>query len=123
MTNNLNFAQTGEGPLTELFSQCIDKTPEERAALLTTSVSLSSAHANSAAIGQTATPALEDEVDLHFVAFVEHKGYLIELDGRRHSPVNHGPIRVGLLEVRVFSGQLHVFRTNVCLEIHNKGHS
>lgn len=40
------------------------------------------------------------EVDLHFVAFVDHKGFLIELDGRRNSPINHGKITVGLLEVR-----------------------
>lgn len=42
-------------------------------------------------------PSLADEVDLHFVAFVAHKGHLIELDGRRNSPVNHGLIEVDLL--------------------------
>lgn len=38
-------------------------------------------------------------VDHHFASFVDHNGYLIELDGRRESPVNLGKIEVGLLEV------------------------
>lgn len=55
------------------------------------------------------TPNLEDEVDLHFVTFVEHNGALIELDGRRNSPVNHGEIKEGLLEVRSFYAALAIF--------------
>jgi ubiquitin carboxyl-terminal hydrolase L3 len=43
------------------------------------------------------TPALEDDTTFHFLAFVEHEGNLIELDGRRESPVNHGSIGNGLL--------------------------
>jgi ubiquitin carboxyl-terminal hydrolase L3 len=42
---------------------------------------------------------------LHFVTFVEHKEFLIELDGRRNSPINHGKIKSGLLDVRRASGQ------------------
>lgn len=38
------------------------------------------------------TPALADETSFHFQTFVSHKGQLIELDGRRESPINHGPI-------------------------------
>ena len=41
----------------------------------------------------TQTPDLADEVDLHFVAFVESpEGNLIEYDGNRLSPVNHGHV-------------------------------
>ncbi|CEQ40560.1 SPOSA6832_02205, partial [Sporobolomyces salmonicolor] len=87
-----------EGPLTELFARCKDKTPLERAQLLSASDELASVHEETAQTGQTATPALEDEVDLHFVTFVDHNGYLIELDGRRNSPINHGKIEKGLLE-------------------------
>ncbi|GAA5915502.1 ubiquitin carboxyl-terminal hydrolase [Sporobolomyces salmoneus] len=87
-----------EGPLTELFERAKDKSPRERAALLTESDELATVHENAAQTGQTATPNLEDEVDLHFVTFVNHKDHLIELDGRRNSPINHGPIKVGLLE-------------------------
>ncbi|GAA5880654.1 hypothetical protein JCM5296_006545 [Sporobolomyces johnsonii] len=87
-----------EGPLTELFARCKDKTPLERAQLLSGSDELASVHEETAQTGQTATPALEDDVDLHFVTFVDHNGYLIELDGRRNSPINHGKIEKGLLE-------------------------
>lgn len=44
-------------------------------------------------------PSLEEDTDLHFVSFVEHNGSLIELDGRRNSPINHGKIKKDLLEV------------------------
>lgn len=74
------------------------QTPRERAALLAQFNDVESAHTVAAESGQTATPNLADEVDLHFVSFVEHRGNLIELDGRRESPINHGPIREGLLE-------------------------
>ncbi|GAA6063544.1 hypothetical protein JCM10212_004250, partial [Sporobolomyces blumeae] len=87
-----------EGPLTDLFARCEDKSPLERAQLLSRSDELASVHEETAQSGQTATPNLEDEVDLHFVTFIEHKGNLIELDGRRNSPINHGKISVGLLE-------------------------
>ncbi|GAA5846901.1 hypothetical protein JCM3766R1_000836 [Sporobolomyces carnicolor] len=87
-----------EGPLTELFERAKDKSPRERADLLSTSDELASVHETTAQSGQTATPNLEDEVDLHFVTFINHKDHLVELDGRRNSPINHGPIKVGLLE-------------------------
>ncbi|GAA6041846.1 hypothetical protein JCM8097_004504 [Rhodosporidiobolus ruineniae] len=87
-----------EGPLTELFAQCKDKTPLERAQLLVASNELERVHEESAQTGQTAAPALEEDTDLHFVTFVEHNGFLIELDGRRNSPINHGKIKAGLLE-------------------------
>ncbi|GAA5944490.1 ubiquitin carboxyl-terminal hydrolase [Sporobolomyces koalae] len=87
-----------KGPLTELFERARDKSPLERAELLSTSDELASVHEETAQSGQTATPNLEDEVDLHFVTFIEHKQHLIELDGRRNSPINHGPIKQSLLE-------------------------
>ncbi|GAA5906873.1 hypothetical protein JCM6882_006853 [Rhodosporidiobolus microsporus] len=87
-----------EGPLTELFERCKDKTPLERAQLLVKSDELERVHEDAAQTGQTATPNLEDDVDLHFVTFVDHDGFLIELDGRRNSPINHGKIKTGLLE-------------------------
>ncbi|GAA6018439.1 hypothetical protein JCM10207_000895 [Rhodosporidiobolus poonsookiae] len=87
-----------EGPLTELFERCIDKTPLERAQLLVKSNELERVHEETAQTGQTETPNLEDDVDLHFVTFINHRDHLIELDGRRNSPINHGPIKVGLLE-------------------------
>lgn len=41
--------------------------------------------------GATAAPEPEADVDLHFVAFVEHAGRLFELDGRKSGPIDHGP--------------------------------
>lgn len=49
------------------------------------------AHQAAAAEGNTAPPAAEDDVDLHFVCYVHVAGNLYELDGRRKSAVNHGP--------------------------------
>ncbi|KAH8696094.1 ubiquitin C-terminal hydrolase L3 [Talaromyces proteolyticus] len=62
--------------------------PVERADLLYESKALESAHADAAKLGDTAAPQAEDNVDLHFVAFVKGKdGRLWELDGRRKGPL------------------------------------
>ncbi|XP_022236075.1 ubiquitin carboxyl-terminal hydrolase isozyme L3-like [Limulus polyphemus] len=37
------------------------------------------------------TPSADEEVNLHFVTFVEVDDSLYELDGRKAFPVNHGP--------------------------------
>lgn len=53
---------------------------------------LRSAHASTAAQGQTAAPTAEDDVDLHFVAFARSStGALVELDGRQDGPVERVP--------------------------------
>jgi len=49
------------------------------------------AHSAAASLGQTAPPQPGEEVNLHFVTFVTVDGNLYELDGRKKSPVNHGP--------------------------------
>ena len=36
------------------------------------------------------TPNIEDDVDLHFIVFVEKDGDLYELDGAKPFPINHG---------------------------------
>ena len=36
-------------------------------------------------------PPLEEEINLHFIAFVHRDGSLYELDGRKPFPINHGP--------------------------------
>lgn len=103
------------------------QSPLERAQLLVQNNDLERVHTETAHTGQTAVrrarsslprpprartdpplpplaarpqaPALEDNTDLHFVTFVAHNGFLIELDGRRNSPVNHGKLTdKGLLE-------------------------
>ena len=51
--------------------------------------------------GDTAPPALEDVVDLHFVALVNRNNRLVELDGRKSFPIDHGKTSDStLLQVR-----------------------
>lgn len=65
-------------------------TPAERATALEQDQSLASVHESHASSGQTATPDLADEVNLHFVCLVERDGHLYELDGNKPYPINHG---------------------------------
>lgn len=65
--------------------------PNQRADLLYESKALESAHADAAKLGDTQAPGAEDDVDLHFVAFVKGAdGKLWELDGRRKGPLERG---------------------------------
>jgi len=80
------------------------KTPLERAKLIENTPLFKNIHAETASTGQTAPP--EDlNVDLHFTCFVEapdasvrtsasgeYSKRLIELDGSRDGPMDHGPV-------------------------------
>lgn len=66
------------------------KTPEERAQALESSAALDDAQKQFAQKGQTAPPAADESIDLHFVAFVHKEGSLYQLDGRRNTPIKHG---------------------------------
>ena len=67
--------------------------PDQRADLLYDSKALESAHADAAKLGDTSAPGAEDNVDLHFVAFVKgDDGRLWELDGRRKGPLERGQL-------------------------------
>jgi ubiquitin carboxyl-terminal hydrolase L3 len=60
------------------------------------SKALESAHADAAKLGDTKAPGAEDDVDLHFVAFVKGAdGKLWELDGRRKGPLERGTLAEG----------------------------
>ncbi|PYI14899.1 cysteine proteinase [Aspergillus japonicus CBS 114.51] len=70
--------------------------PVRRADLLYESTALESAHADAAKRGDTQAPQAEDNVDLHFVAFVKGAdGRLWELDGRRKGPLDRGVLGPG----------------------------
>ena len=64
---------------------------EDRGASLEKSDGIAIAHDESAHEGQTEAPALEANVDLHFIAFTACDGSLYELDGCKAGPINHGP--------------------------------
>lgn len=51
---------------------------------------MAAVHASHAATGQTETPDIADEVNLHFVCLIERDGHLYELDGNKPYPINHG---------------------------------
>ncbi|KIY73348.1 putative ubiquitin carboxyl-terminal hydrolase [Cylindrobasidium torrendii FP15055 ss-10] len=80
-----------DSPISALVSKCVSLGPEERAIALEESTVLEDAHKGAAQQGSTAPPALEDEVDYHYVAFVKGKdGYLYEMDGNKNGPINKG---------------------------------
>lgn len=79
--------------LEKLLQQAEPLKPLERADLLYYSKALEAAHADAAKLGDTTPPDAEDQVDLHFVAFVKGKdGNLWELDGRRKGPLKRGKL-------------------------------
>jgi len=93
-----------ECPVAQFTDLCKSITPLERAKLLENTPLFKNIHAETAATGQTAPP--EDlNVDLHFTCFVEapdasvrmkeggeSSQRLIELDGSRDGPMDHGPV-------------------------------
>jgi ubiquitin carboxyl-terminal hydrolase L3 len=85
-----NNPQVLEGPLREFRAANVRKSAEEAGRALGASHALQHATAQSASLGQTATPDREDEVPSHFVVFLVHDGRLLELDGLLRGPVDHG---------------------------------
>jgi ubiquitin carboxyl-terminal hydrolase L3 len=68
-----------------------DMSPEERAKALEASEDLEKSHQEVASSEQNACAVDEKaDVDLHFIAFVNVKDTLYELDGRKASPIPHG---------------------------------
>ncbi|XP_077984649.1 ubiquitin carboxyl-terminal hydrolase isozyme L3-like [Glandiceps talaboti] len=76
--------------LKKFLDETKDMTPAEKAEHLANDESISAAHESSAQQGQTDAPSRDEEVNLHFIAFVHKDGDLYELDGRKPFPINHG---------------------------------
>lgn len=71
---------TEEGsPFHRFFQSAKGRTREEIGHLLEMADDISAAHAASANEGQTETPPLDEQLDLHFVALVHKDGHLYEL--------------------------------------------
>jgi len=84
-------------PLAKFFEEIGPLTPELRAEALVETQLFADAHVTAANLGQSAVPRQDEDVDLHFVAFIHAMSAevpgekrLVELDGRRPSPVDHG---------------------------------
>jgi ubiquitin carboxyl-terminal hydrolase L3 len=86
-------------PSLPIHSNLSELSPNDRGKLLETTDLFSAIHASAAAQGQTAAPDINADTDLHFACFVESLSNvpgetgkrLVELDGRRGGPVDHGP--------------------------------
>nr|POE71937.1 ubiquitin carboxyl-terminal hydrolase isozyme l3 [Quercus suber] len=79
--------------LDKLVKTAVTLKPIQRATLLEETPALEAAHQEAAATGDTAAPAAEDNIDLHFVCFVKGRnGHLWEMDGRRKGPLDRGEL-------------------------------
>ncbi|KAF8527315.1 hypothetical protein JB92DRAFT_907678 [Gautieria morchelliformis] len=93
---NSDVTITPESPLAKFIEQAISRTPMERAELLEKTELFASIHSSAAQSGQSEVPTNLD-TDLHFCAFVQapspidKKLRVLELDGRRVSPIDRGP--------------------------------
>lgn len=65
--------------------------PETRASALEKQDMLEQIHDEAARTGQSEVPSAAEDVNLHFIAFVEKNGNIYHLDGRLSGPLCHGP--------------------------------
>ena len=79
-----------DGILKTFLDETRSLTPYARGEALQKSDSLSEAHEEVAAEGQTTPSSRDDTLITHFVAYVHKNGHLYELDGRREFPINRG---------------------------------
>ncbi|KAJ2482923.1 hypothetical protein IWW56_000765 [Coemansia sp. RSA 2131] len=79
------------GDLKAYFDKTKNMAPLERSLELERTAAIAQAHGASAAEGQTAAPAADAKVDLHYAAFVCVDGRIYELDGGIPGPIDHGP--------------------------------
>ena len=95
--NNPNLL-TVSSPLSNYLEDSKTLNFEERGLLLAKKDDIRNSVAEASTGGQTGPVNADDDLVLHFVCFIENSGHLIELDGRKHGPVNHGNIHHGLLK-------------------------
>ncbi|KAJ8328418.1 ubiquitinyl hydrolase 1 [Batrachochytrium dendrobatidis] len=97
LINNKDVLDLRDGPLFRMLERTMNKTPDERAAALEADQDLAEMHKLSSVDGQTEVPSADDEIDLHFICFIEKGGNVYEMDGRKPFPINHGPTTGDLL--------------------------
>lgn len=88
IANNLNNLEIEENSiLKDFIDKTIDKTPLDKCAILKEDEKFAVAHQECASGGET---FMDENTELHYVALVEHNGYIWSLDGRKEKK----PIRV-----------------------------
>ncbi|KAI9197455.1 uncharacterized protein BJ171DRAFT_519578 [Polychytrium aggregatum] len=90
LLNNRDAIDLGNGAIKSIWDQTQGISPEQRAKTLESSKELARIHDESSHQGQTHAPSADEEVDLHFICFVEKERHIYELDGRKPFPINHG---------------------------------
>lgn len=86
-----------DSSLGKFLAQTQRQSPEAIGAALADFSEFHEASEESAEGGQTEAPEADEELNRHFVAFVEQDGDVYELDGTKAFPINHGPAADGLL--------------------------
>merc|ERR1712029_701460 len=71
VANTMEQVNLDNGHLKDFLESTREKSPQERATELEGNAKICEVHDNIAREGQTAAPSLEDNVDYHFIAFVE----------------------------------------------------
>jgi len=79
-----------DSPIDKFLANTIDKTPEERGRMLGLDEAIAGAHKQVAKKGQTNPDGDYYRSDFHFVVFLNYSRTLIELDGTKAGPINHG---------------------------------
>lgn len=90
LLNNTELVDIGDGTLKKIYEETKNLSPMEKAKYLEQSKDLASVHSEYSVKGQTSVSEAEDNVDLHFICFIQCDGDLYELDGRKEFPINHG---------------------------------
>lgn len=87
---------TPGSPLQKFYDECRSKPPHERSKLLEDTPIFAEIHASVAAAGQCALPPNDEHADQGYSTFISAPGEgttgrrVIELDGGRAGPVDHG---------------------------------
>lgn len=102
--------------LGKFFTETANKSPEIRGECFIVDRNIKEMHETTSRHGQSSLPDNQQQIDFHYTSIVPHRGHIIELDGRKSGPVNHGPcgsdfIKSGLEVVKKFiesdPGNLH----------------
>jgi len=80
-----------DSPVAQFMESMRGQSPKAIGAALADMEDFHLASEECAAGGQTEAPEADEDTNHHFICFVERGGDVIELDGCKHRPINHGP--------------------------------